>query len=145
KLAFVLVVTCVSVALVVVGPRLLGRATDVIVDGLSSDEGIDFGELGGVMLLAAGVYVSAGLLGWLQSYVLAGLVQRVLRDLRRDLEEKVLRLPFSYVDRTPRGDLLSRVTNDIDNMSTTLSFAFSNMLTSLLSLLGIGIMMLTIS
>jgi ATP-binding cassette, subfamily B, multidrug efflux pump len=134
-----------SVTLFVLGPRILGRATNVIVQGVVSGQGIDFGELHRVLLLAAAVYAVSGVLAFLQSYVLAGVVQRAMGRLRADVEEKLNWLPLQYVDRQPRGDMLSRVTNDIDNLAQSLQQTLSQLLTSVLQLAGVLILMFTIS
>ncbi len=141
----VLVATVLSVLLVVIGPRLLGDATNIIVDGLQRPEGIDFDALHRQLLIVAVVYVASWALSYTQSYVLAGVVQRSMFALRESVERKLNRLPLSYIDRQPRGDLLSRVTNDIDNLSQSLQQTISQILTSLLTLLGVAIMMITIS
>jgi ATP-binding cassette subfamily B protein len=141
----VLVFAVLSVCLFVIGPRILGRATNVIVDGVTTGQGIDFGQLHRTLLFAACLYVAAGLLAYLQSRTLAGVVQRSMSRLRSDVEEKLNRMPLRYVDRQPRGDLLSRVTNDIDNLAQSLQQTLSQMLTSSLTLIGVVIMMFSIS
>jgi ATP-binding cassette subfamily B protein len=138
----------VAVVLSVSGPRVLGRGTNIVFDGLrgkNGTRGVDFGHLHRVLLLAAALYIGSSLLGWLQSYLLAGSVQRTMSRLRSDVEDKLNRLPLDYVDAQPRGDLLSRVTNDIDNVAQSLQQTLSMMLTSTLTLLGVLIMMFTIS
>jgi ATP-binding cassette subfamily B multidrug efflux pump len=108
-------------------------------------KGIDFAALGNVLLLALGVYVMGSLLSWLQGYILNGVVQRTILRLRADVEDKLNRLPLPYFDRQPRGEILSRVTNDIDNISTTLQQTMSQLLTSLLLVVGVVTMMFLIS
>jgi len=149
-LVVVLLLAVVSVGLSVVGPRILGRATDIIFRGIRSagrpdGPGIDFPRLHRVLLLAVGLYVASALLSFIQSFVLAGVVQRAMFRLRADVEDKLNRLPLGYVDRLPRGDLLSRVTNDIDNLAQSLQQTMSQMLTSALTLIGVVAMMLLIS
>ena len=134
-----------SVTLVVIGPRILGHATDLIVSGISGPDGIDFGELHRVLMFALALYVTSALLAYLQSYVLAGVVQRTMFRLRADVEDKLAALPLSYVDRQPRGDLLSRVTNDIDNVAQSLQQTLSQLLTSVLTVVGVLTMMILIS
>ena len=128
-LVLVLVATFVSVCLVVVGPRLLGEATNIIVDGIRSPDGIDFAALHRLLIIVGGVYVAAWIFSYSQSYVLAGVVQRSMFELREAVERKLNHLPLSYIDRQPRGDLLSRVTNDIDNLSQSLQQTISQILT----------------
>ena len=142
----VLSLAVVSVTLSVLGPKVLGRGTDIIFKGLRGRPGgIDFDALRNVLLLALGLYVGSSVLSYLQSYTLAGVVQRTMFRLRSEVEDKLNRLPLHYVDSQPRGDLLSRVTNDIDNISQSLQQSLSMLLTSTLSLTGVVIMMFIIS
>jgi ATP-binding cassette subfamily B protein len=134
-----------SVVLVVFGPRVLGSATNTIVAGVNSPSGIDFAKLHRTLALAAALYAASAVLSYFQAYVLAGVVQRTMFRLRADVEDKLNRLPLRDVDRQPRGDLLSRVTNDIDNVAQSLQQTMSQMLTSALTIVGVMIMMLTIS
>jgi ATP-binding cassette subfamily B protein len=180
RLCFVLVLSIGSVTLSVLGPLLLGHATDTIfagalgkmfpagvsldqvvneVRGRGNDslanvlahsgavpgQGIDFGHLGSILLLALAVYFGASLLSWLQAYLLNDVVQNAIRRLRTEVEEKVNRLPLTYFDRQQRGELLSRVTNDIDNIQQTLQQSMSQLLTSLLTVVGVLVMMFTLS
>ena len=134
-----------SVTLTVMGPRVLGQATDVVFRGLRGSQGIDFDHLHRILLSVVAIYIGASGLSYLQSYLLAGAVQRTMYRLRSDVEDKLHRLPLSYVDRQSRGDLLSRVTNDIDNVSQSLQQTLSQMLTSIFSIVGVLIMMIVIS
>jgi ATP-binding cassette, subfamily B, multidrug efflux pump len=169
-----------SVTLMVLGPRILGQATNIVFRGFIGDrlpsgvsldqvvaqarargddnyasllqradvvpgQGIDFTALGHVLLLALFVYVCGALLSWLQGYILNGVVQRTVLRLRADVEEKLNRLPLPYFDKQPRGEILSRVTNDIDNISMTLQQTMSQLLTSLLTVVGVVTMMFVIS
>ncbi|PWR07123.1 multidrug ABC transporter ATP-binding protein [Micromonospora acroterricola] len=103
--------------------------------------GIDFSALSRVLLLALGLYLAASVLSWWQGWLLNGVVQRTVLRLRAEVEEKLNRLPLPYFDRQPRGELLSRVTNDIDNISTSLQQTLSQLLTSLLTVVGVlGVM-----
>jgi ATP-binding cassette subfamily B protein len=140
----VIVLAVVSVSFFVVGPRILGNATQTIVDGVLGD-GIDFGQLHRILLLAAGLYALAASLAYLQNWILAGVVQRSMFRLRSDVETKLGRMPLGYVDGQPRGDLLSRVTNDIDNLAQSLQQTLSQLLTSSLQLVGVLVMMFLIS
>jgi ATP-binding cassette subfamily B protein len=180
SVVFVLMLGIVSTVLSVLGPKLLGTATDVIVGGavsknlplgttkaqviaglrasgqgseadflngvsLNPGHGIDFTTLGDLLLIVLGLYVFSSIFGWAQAYVLAGVVQRTMYRMRRDVEEKINRLPLSYVDKNTRGELLSRVTNDIDNISTSLQQTLSQLISSVLLVLGTVILMFTIS
>ena len=176
----VLVLGVVSVALNVVGPLMLGAATDVIFAGVlgrslpagvSAEQaaegarasgngvlanlietqgvvpglGIDFPALGMVLLGVIALYVGAAVFGYAQGYLLNGIVQRTVFVLRRESEEKQHRLSLSYLDSQQRGEILSRVTNDVDNVSTSLQQTLSQLLTSLLTIVGVLAMMLVVS
>ncbi|HKY16409.1 MAG TPA: ABC transporter ATP-binding protein, partial [Microthrixaceae bacterium] len=141
----VLALAVVSVTLTVLGPKLLGNATDIVVDGVVSEQGIDFPDLHRTLLLVVGLYVVGATLAYFQAYLLAGVVQWTMARLRTLVEEKLNRLPLGYVDRQPRGDLLSRVTNDIDNVAQSLQQSLSQMLTSVLTITGVLAMMIWIS
>ncbi len=145
RLMIVLMLAICAVVLSAFGPRLLGQATDLVVSGARSDAGIDFGALNSTLLQAVGLYVAAWALSAVQAHLLAGIVQRSMYALRESVEEKLHRLPLGYVDRQPRGDLLSRVTNDIDNLAQSLQQTVSQILSSLLMLVAVAIMMFTIS
>ena len=134
----------VSVGLSVIGPKLLGDATNVIIGGVRR-HAIDFAALHRVIFEAVGAYVVSSALSYLQSYLLAGIVQRTMQRIRSDVEAKINRFPLRYIDNQPRGDLLSRVTNDIDNLAQSLQQTLSQALTSLLTVGGVVIMMLLIS
>ncbi len=165
-----------SIGLSVLGPKILGRATDIIFSGVFGKrlppgttpeqvaasgngkiadllshldvhpgQGIDFPGLRNVLLLALGVYVISSLLMWLQGYILNGVVQRTILRLRAEVEDKLNRLPLPYFDEQPRGEILSRVTNDIDNVSQTLQQTLSQLLTSVLMVVGVVTMMFVVS
>src|SRR5215470_4868884 len=176
----VVLVGTASVFLSVIGPKILGNATNIIFNGIvgkmlppgiSKEQaiealrahgqgqiaqmlsgmdvrpgvGIDFNALGHVLLLAIAVYAFASLLAWAQGYIMAGVAQRVVHGMRRDVEAKLARLPLKYFDSHSHGDILSRVTNDVDNISTTLQQGLSQIVTSVLTVLGVLAMMLWIS
>jgi len=143
--AVVLVCAVTSVTLAVLGPRLLGKGTDIIFEGLTGKtDGIDFDRLRRVLLGVLALYVVSASLAWLQSRILANVVQRTMQRLRAEVEDKLNRLPLSYIDGTPRGDLLSRVTNDIDNIAQSLQQTLSQLLTSVLTIVGVLAMMFVI-
>ncbi len=180
RVILVVLAGVMSVALSVLGPKVLGRATDIIFAGavgkqlpsgitkeqaiesaraagntqvadllggidLVPGQGIDFTALGNVLLIVLGLYVGSALLGLLQGYVLNEVVQRTVFKLRSDVEDKINRLPLPYFDRQPRGELLSRVTNDIDNVAQSLQQTMSQLLTSLLTVVFVVAMMFWIS
>jgi len=114
-------------------------------DHVVPGQGVDFGAVGDVLLLVLAVYFAASLLGWLQGFVLNAVVQNTIHRMRQDVEDKINRLPLAYFDRSPRGELLSRVTNDIDNISQTLQQTMSQLLTSLMTVIAVLAMMIWIS
>jgi ATP-binding cassette subfamily B protein len=108
-------------------------------------KGVDFGAVGRTLLLALGLYLVAALMVWLYARLLNLIVQRTMMALRRDVEDKVYRLPLSYFDNQQRGELLSRVTNDVDNTQTSISMTISELLSSVLTVLAVLAMMVSIS
>ena len=143
-LSVVFLVAVAGVTCNVFGPKVLGHGTDIIVRGIVR-RGIDFGALHHVLIEAGFLYAGSALLQLCSAYLLAGVVQRTMYRLRQAVEEKVHTLPLSYIDHGSRGDLLSRVTNDIDNIAQSLQQTMSQMLNSILLLIGVAIMMFTIS
>ncbi len=135
-----------SVFFLILGPKLLGEATNVVVAGLfPGSGGLDSAALAGVLVKLAGVYVLSSILAWAQAWVMAGVTQRTVYRLRQEVDRKLGRLPLKTFDSRPRGDLLSRVTNDIDNIGATLQQSLTQLITALLTIVGVLIMMLTIS
>ncbi|WP_399553013.1 ABC transporter ATP-binding protein [uncultured Leifsonia sp.] len=133
---------------VVQGARAAGQdqfADMLAGSGIVPGEGIDFTALGRLLLIVLAMYTVASLLQWWQGYILNALVMRVVYRLRADVETKLNRLPLSYFDTRQRGDLMSRVTNDVDNIQTALQQAFSQLIQSVLMVIGIGIMMFIVS
>ena len=176
----VILLGTVGVVLSVIGPKVLGEATNIIFEGvisaqlpagatkeqviagleaqgdtsqadmlremnLTPGEGIDFSALAMVLGIVLLLYVFSSVFMWLQGYVLNGITQRTVLRLRGDVEAKIHRLPLSYFDKVQRGELLSRVTNDIDNISQSLQQTLSQLLTSLLTVIGVVAMMFWIS
>lgn len=107
--------------------------------------GIDFGALGAIMIAVLAIYIFAALFGWLQARLLNGIVQRAMHRLRVRVEDKIHRLPLAYFDGVQRGDLLSRVTNDVDNIGQTMQQTLSQVIVSLLTVIGVLVMMFVIS
>ena len=145
RLFLVLSSAVISVMMSVVGPKILGNATNVIISGVQAPTGIDFPELHRTLLIVVGLYLGSAAMAYFQGFLLAGVIHRTMRRLRSAVENKINRLPLGYIDRTPRGDLLSRVTNDIDNIAQSLAQSLSMLFISLLTVVGVLIMMLTIS
>jgi len=134
-----------SVALGINGPRILGRATDIIFGALLGGRAIDFDALATVLLTVLALYAGASLFAWLQGALLNVIVQRTVRRLRAEVEDKLNRLPLAYFDLHPRGELLSRVTNDIDNVAQGLQQTLSQILNGILNLVGVLVMFFVLS
>ncbi|MDQ0866972.1 ABC transporter ATP-binding protein [Arthrobacter globiformis] len=133
---------------VIAGLRASGQDAQADMLGamtLTPGAGIDFAALANVLLWALALYVLASAFGWIQAYVLNGVVQRTVYRLRERIEAKVHRLPLRYFDSIQRGELLSRVTNDVDNISQSLQQSISQAVTSLLTVLGVLVMMFLLS
>jgi ATP-binding cassette, subfamily B, multidrug efflux pump len=176
----IVVLAVASVAFAVVGPKILGHATNILFEGVVNKQipagvskaqavaglrakgqsriadmlqsmtlhpghGIDFNALARTLALLAGVYLLSALFQWLQAYLMAGVAQRTIYRLRRQADQKLARLPLKYFDDHSRGDVLSRMTNDIDNISQSLQQSATQIITSTLTIIGVLIMMLTIS
>ncbi|MET4922205.1 ABC transporter ATP-binding protein [Streptomyces sp. PSRA5] len=134
-----------SVALAVLIPKILGHATDLVVSGAANPGGVDFQEVGESLGLVLALITVSAALTWLQLRLAAELVQRVGYRLRERAQAKLARLPLTYFDRQPRGEVLSRTTNDIDNVTQTLQQAFVQIMRALLTLVGVLVMMVWIS
>ena len=137
-----------SQAEVIAGLRAAGDTTRAdMLSGmtLTPGFGIDFAMLSSVLFWALALYVLSSVFSWMQAYVLNGVVQRTVYRLREEIEAKINRLPLSYFDKKPRGELLSRVTNDVDNISQSLQQSLSQVVTSLLTVIGVIVMMLILS
>ncbi|MEW9265498.1 ABC transporter ATP-binding protein [Kineococcus endophyticus] len=145
RLAVVLVLAVASVVLTVLVPRLLGNATDVVVAAAFGGQALDRAELTRTIGWVVLVCVLSAIGSFLQGLLLNRIVQRTVFRLRADVEAKLHRLPLSHVDSTPRGELLSRVTNDIDNISQSLQQTVSQALVSALTVVGVVVMMFTIN
>ncbi|PTT87476.1 multidrug ABC transporter ATP-binding protein, partial [Pelomonas sp. HMWF004] len=145
RLATILAATVSSVVLHVIGPWQLGRATDLVYAGVTANSSIDFAQLARLLAWVALLYAASSALNWWQAWLSTGLLQGVVRNLRQQTEDKLARLPLAWFDQQPRGEVLSRVTNDIDNISQSLQQLLSQLLMSLLSLVGVLTMMLFLS
>ncbi|GAA4509036.1 ABC transporter ATP-binding protein [Brevibacterium yomogidense] len=142
--AMVFLFGLISTVLAVWAPAILGDAMDVIFDGWREGS-IDFTALSRLLLFVLGMYVVASLFDWLQGFVLNEIVMRVVYRMRQRIEAKVNRLPLSYFDTRQRGDLLSRTTNDVDNVQTAMQQAFASLFYAVLTIVGITVMMFALS
>lgn len=151
KLMIVLIAAILSTIFSIVSPKILGDATTILFKGFMAKmqgvpgAGIDFDAIRTIMLWLAGLYLLSSLFAYIQQYVMAGVAQRTVYDLRKDVYNKLGRLPLKYFDARTHGETLSRVTNDMDNISGTLQQSLTQMITSVVTLVGVIVMMLTIS
>ena len=131
------------------GPKILGQATTKLFEGviamLTGTGGIDFAAIGQILLFLAGLYVLSALLSYVQGWVMAGIATKVSYAMRTDISQKIDRLPMSYFDRVPHGEVLSRITNDVDMVTQTLHQSLSQVVTQLTMVVGVLCMMLSIS
>ena len=140
----VFVMNAASVLLGVYAPRVMGQAVDVIFTGAMS-HGVDFERLRTLILIVLGLYVGASILMWAQGAILNRLTMRAVFDLRERVEAKINRLPLRYFDTRQRGDVMSRTTNDVDNVQQALQQSLSSLFNALLTVMGILVMMFAIS
>ncbi len=180
QLAAVMVMAVISVALSIAGPKILGRATNLLFEGVIGKQlppgltketilmmlrasgkdqmadmvsrmnivpgrGVDFPAIGRILLILAGVYLVSAVFGWLQHYIMAGVSQRTVYGMRKEVDAKLAKLPLKYYDSNTRGEILSRVTNDIDNIAGTLQQSLNQLITAAFTVVGVLIMMFSIS
>ncbi len=143
------VLAVLSTVFAIVGPRILGNATDELMAGLkrmfSGTGGIDFDAIGRIMLWLIGLYGVSALLSYLQGHIMAGVTTKVTYQLRKDIEDKIHGLPFSFYDTTTNGEILSLVTNDVDIIGHNLNQSITQIITSFVTVVGILVMMFSIS
>lgn len=155
KLFIVLIFSILGTAFNIIGPKILGYATTRLFDGIASKfvayrmhrtvPSIDFVYIGHIILLLIFLYVLSAIFNFIQQYIMAGVAQKVVFDMRRDVNDKLARLPLRYFDSRSHGEIMSRVANDIDTISTTLTQSMTQLISSVCTVLGVVIMMLTIS
>lgn len=133
----------------IVGPKILGNATTEIYTGLmnkiSGTGGIDFEKIGKIILFALGLYAVSALFNLIQSYIMAGVAQKITYKIRNDLTHKINKLPMKYFDKRTNGEVLSIITNDVDTLSTGLNQSITQIITSVCTIIGILVMMFSIS
>jgi ATP-binding cassette, subfamily B, multidrug efflux pump len=134
-----------SVTLTVLGPRLLGEAINVVFAGIRSHHGVDFHHVAQILLVVVALNVGSAICALFQGRLTATMVQRTVFTLREQVQAKLSRLPLSYFDRQPRGEILSRVTNDIDNLGQSLQQTLSQLVTSMFTIVGVLVLMFVIS
>ena len=155
RLLIVLGAAIVGTVFNIVGPKILGLATTKLFEGLLAKyqaflrhqpaPGIDFNYIATVLLILLGLYVISAIFMYIQQYVMAGVAQKTVYRLRSEVDEKMSRLPLKFFDSRTHGEILSRIVNDMDNISTTLQQSLTQLITSAVTLLGVIVMMLTIS
>ena len=133
----------------IAGPKILGKATTEIFTGFSSKftggAGINFEKVGGILIFLVCLYVISAIFSFIQGFIMSGIAQKISFRLRRELIEKINRMPMDYFDKSTHGEVLSRVTNDVDTLGMSLNQSVTQLITSVTMIIGVLIMMLTIS
>lgn len=180
QLIIVMVLSIACVVLTIAGPKILGKATNILFEGVIGKQlppglgkeqiismlkaagkdqmadmvagmnivpgaGVDFEAIKRILLILVGIYIANALFSWLQHYIMAGISQRTVYSLRKEADAKLGRLPLKYYDSNTRGEILSRVTNDIDNIASTLQQSLTQLVTATFTVIGVLIMMFSIS
>lgn len=151
SIVIVIIFALGSAGFSIVGPKILGKATTKLFEGLVnkvmgvSGAAIDYIYIGNIIILLIGLYLASALFLFLQGYIISGVAQKVSFNLRKEISEKINRMPLSFFDKTTHGEILSRVTNDVDTVSQTLNQSMSQIITSVTTIIGVLIMMLSIS
>ena len=151
KYAFVVVILFAISGTVfqVIGPKVMGRATTVLAEGLmykiKGTGNIDFTTIGKILVLTASLYALSAVLTFVQGWIMTGITQKIVYNLRRDISEKINRMPMKYFESHQYGDVLSRITNDVDTLGTGLNQSVTTIITSVATVIGVLVMMLTIS
>ena len=151
KIAIFIVMILAAVATVfsVAGPKIMAKATNALFDGLMSKiagtGGINFGYIGKILLFTLGLYIFSSVVSFSQGWIMTGISQKICYRLRKDISEKIARMPMGYFESRTYGEVLSRITNDVDTMGTTLNQSITQIITSVATLVGTLVMMLSIS
>lgn len=153
KLSIIIVILFAigSAAFAIAGPKILGKATTKLFDGLVDKvmgvpgAAIDFTYIGNIVVILLALYIASAVFGIIQGYIISGVAQKVSYKFRKEIDEKINRMPLKYFDKTTHGEVLSRVTNDVDTVSQTLNQSMSQIITSVVTIIGVLIMMLSIS
>ena len=146
---FVMLFAVGSTVFNIAGPKILGKATTELFNGLvgkiSGGPGIDFDKIGKILLMLLGLYVFSALFSFIQGYIMTGVSQKLTYQMRKEISEKIRRLPMNYFDKVSHGEILSRITNDVDTLSQSLNQSATQMITSVTTIVGVLVMMLSIS
>jgi ATP-binding cassette subfamily B protein len=146
----VLIFAIASTIFSIVGPKILGKATTKLFEGIvsqlqGSGTGIDFTYIGNILLLMLGLYVISSIFSYIQGWIMTGVSMKLTYNFRKEISEKINRMPLRYFDGTNHGEVLSRITNDVDTISQTLNQSLTQIITSITTVIGVLIMMLSIS
>ena len=145
----VMILAAVATVFAVAGPKIMAKATNALFDGLMSKiagtGGIDFGYIGKILLFTLGLYIFSSVVSFAQGWIMTGISQKISYRLRKDISEKIARMPMGYFESRTYGEVLSRITNDVDTMGTTLNQSITQIITSVATLVGTLVMMLSIS
>ena len=150
-LIFIVFLAVASTVFMIVGPKILGNATTILFQGVTAKlmqvpgAGIDFAAIGRLALILLGLYVVSAGFSYLQGYILSGVAMKITYQFRKDIAAKIDRLPLKYFDTRTHGEVLSRVTNDVDTINTTLTQNLSQIISAVVTIIGVAAMMLTIS
>jgi ATP-binding cassette subfamily B multidrug efflux pump len=144
KLILVLLLALTATALTIISPKILGQMTDIIVQGFINNK-IDFGQISKIGLWLIGLYTASALFNYLQSWIMAKVSEKITYSFRRNIAAKISKLPLSYFDRNENGNIISYVTNDVETISQNLNQSLVRVITAAATVIGILIMMLTIS
>lgn len=151
RLLAVFLLAILSTVFSILSPKIMGKATTKLFEDLMlkyrhvPGATVDFAYIGHILLILAALYIASAIFAYIQQYIMASVAQQTVYDMRRDVNDKLTRLPLKFFDARTHGEILSRVTNDIDNIATTLQQSLTQLITSVVTLVGVFIMMLTIS
>ena len=149
QLAVMMIFAVGSTIFNIVGPKVLGKATTELYEGLvskiSGGAGIDFGKIGEILLFALGLYLISSAFSFIQGFIMTGISNQVTYNLRKDISVKINKIPLKYFESRTHGEILSRITNDIDTLQTSINQSFTQLITSVTMLIGVLVMMLSIN
>ncbi len=150
SIVIVLIFAVASTIFSIAGPKILGSATTKLFEGImgqisGSGSGIDFDYIGRIVLITLGLYLSSTLFGYIQGWIMSNISMDITYRFRKDIADKINRMPFKYFDNTSQGEVLSRITNDVDTVSQTLNQSLSQIVTSVVTVIGVLVMMFSIS
>ena len=146
---FVILISALATVFETVGPKVMGKATTLLAVGvkakINGTGGIDFGAVGKILILTMALYAVGAIAQWLQAFIMTNITQKIVYKMRRDISEKISRMPVGYFERVQTGEILSRITNDVDTLGHALSQSISNFIWAVVSIIGIVVVMLTIN